>query len=1145
MSVGQRTFSVTSIATSSPEPAGAPLKIGDVVGFTLALDVSATVTPASGGATPTLALSNGASAVFTGADAEGLHFSYTVQAAQSPAQDTSALSVTGLSLNGATVTQAASLSFAAPTMFGTGITAYYVTAVDIDGDGDQDLVTSSYFGSSVTVLRNDGHGNFASQASYATATKAGAAEVADLNRDGYLDLIVPNQQGNSISVLLGNSAGGFAPQVSYTVGSHPYSVVVADVNEDGIPDLISGDFDSGTVSVLLGTGSGSFGPRATFNVGQGPIDLVARDFNGDGHLDLAVANYSNGTVSVLLGTGKGSFGPQSVYAVGSIPFTIAAGDLNGDGYLDLVTPNYGSGTVSVLMGSASGTFAAAKSFPVGANPTTALVVDVNGDGFLDIVGSNITDSNEAILLGDGKGSFSSPATFPGVRSPYSAAAADVNGDGLADLIAVDPGNQTVSVLINTSTPASTLDVSTFATATGRDTGLRVDATAPTLPRVQILGATGTDLPTDTQARIVINAAAMAGNLSLGALTSGVETTASLNGSLTFVSVNTGKTVLTLTSGVSAVSGNALGDGVFGTTIQAGSAGAAAFRQALPDGVYTLKADVSDLAGNAATSVTRRVYVDTTADQGGDAALTVSASSGGVIGGAQAAAVSFRVDGLDNDAEAVAIFTDGTHTKRVNVGANGTASVDLSGFSGTVTSSLAIRDFYGNTATVAGTSVTADTTAPAAPGVSLTRDAGVSATDRLTSDASLTVTPSEAGGSLSYMLDGVALGASPPANLAQGAHTVAVTHTDAAGNVSAATSLNFVFDSVAPVLAVSGVSGATTARGHTVSGTVNESVAGSSVTVMDGAAILGTAAVDAQGHWSLPFTYTDGGSGHAYHLTAMATDLAGNAGASGAFDFTLDFSPNRSSFGTVTSDPHSFGGQVYALYDGLLGRAPDPVGLEHWAAQFAAGVSPTVLSAAFLDSPEGQARSGAADDGAFLTQLYQATLHRAPDQIGFDHWLAELNAGTTRGAVGAGFALSPEHLGAIQPALDAGLFVGDEITSAVARIYYTVLDRAPDAIGLAHWSGLVHAGASLADQTIAFLEAPEVQGRTGAMTTAQFVDFVYQNALGRHAEQTGLDAWVYRIDHGGLNRADVTTAIGQSAEAQGHLLPFIELGWHLT
>lgn len=260
--------------------------------------------------------------------------------------------------------------------------------------------------------------------------------------------------------------------------------------------------------------------------------------------------------------------------------------------------------------------------------------------------------------------------------------------------------------------------------------------------------------------------------------------------------------------------------------------------------------------------------------------------------------------------------------------------------------------------------------------------------------------------------------------------------------------------------------------------------------------------------------------------------------------TQPLPPSQGLFGTLVHDEHSVGGQVYALYDGLLGRAPDPLGLEGWANALSHGESLHDIAQAFLTSPEGQARASALDNASFVEQLYGATLHRHSDAAGLSAWTQQLNAGSARADVALGFALSPEHLTSLQSVFTAGVFVPDADAANVARLYYAVLDRAPDTAGLSYWTNIIDEGASYTDVTRAFLKAPEVQAKTGGLTNAQYVDAIYENALGRHADVDGLALWTSQLDQD-ASRVGVTTSIGLSAEAQTHHLSEIELGWHLS
>lgn len=133
--------------------------------------------------------------------------------------------------------------------------------------------------------------------------------------------------------------------------------------------------------------------------------------------------------------------------------------------------------------------------------------------------------------------------------------------------------------------------------------------------------------------------------------------------------------------------------------------------ALVDGTYTVIAATQDAAGNIGHTVAQTLVIDTTADAGRDAALTIDDTTDHVINAAEARAVGFTVAGLDADATAVATFTDGTHTLTAAVGANGAGTADLTGFNGMVTSSLAITDAHQNIATVVGGAAQINTAVP--------------------------------------------------------------------------------------------------------------------------------------------------------------------------------------------------------------------------------------------------------------------------------------------------------------------------------------------------------------------------------------------------------------------------------------------------
>ncbi|WP_132256408.1 DUF4214 domain-containing protein, partial [Methylobacterium segetis] len=552
---------------------------------------------------------------------------------------------------------------------------------------------------------------------------------------------------------------------------------------------------------------------------------------------------------------------------------------------------------------------------------------------------------------------------------------------------------------------------------------------------------------------------------------------------------------------------------------------------LTDGQHTVSVKHIDAAGNVSVARSLTFTLHSTAP--GAPSLALTSDTGASAG-----------DRITSDAR---VTVTGTQA-----GASLSYNLDDGGWAGTYdpaaladgAHTLAVRqtDTAGNTSVAASLAFTLDRVAPQAPAVLLANDTGKLG-DGITSDGHLSATAPEAGGSVSYVIDGTASATYDPSTLGDGAHTVAVRTSDAAGNVSSTTAVTFTLDTTAPSLSVKGVSGPGHVVGHAVSGTVGFSEAGASVTVKDGSTVLGTAVADAAGNWSLPFAMTEGGAGRHYALTATATDAAGNVGHSESFAFDLDFSVNRGLFSTALHDAQSVEGQVYALYDAILDRAPDAGGFAYWVGALKSGMALHDVAEIILNSTEAQAKFRGLDDRAFVEHLYETALHRSGEAAGIDGWAGALGHGGSRADVAMGFALSGENVAALQTALNSGTYVEDHAATDAARLYYALLDRAPDAGGLQAWTQALKGGLSEAGMAQAFLGSGEYEAKHGGLSDSAFVDLLYQNALGRHAEAGGLAGWTGALAHG-ASRAEIALGIAQSEEAHQHLAPHIEQGWHL-
>jgi hypothetical protein len=105
-------------------------------------------------------------------------------------------------------------------------------------------------------------------------------------------------------------------------------------------------------------------------------------------------------------------------------------------------------------------------------------------------------------------------------------------------------------------------------------------------------------------------------------------------------------------------------------------------------------------------------------------------------------------------------------------------------------------------------------------------------------------------------------------------------------------------------------------------------------------------------------------------------------------------------------------------------------------------------------------------GGQVFRMYQAAFDRAPDAGGLDYWTAMLDSkGLTLDQIASGFVRSDEY----RALYGANLSNHD----LVEKYYEHILHRAPDAGGLAYWTGVLDTHAASVTQVLASIsESPE-------------------------------------------------------------------------
>jgi len=222
--------------------------------------------------------------------------------------------------------------------------AYAVFGADLDEDGDTDVIAGSRADDTVRWFENDGGQPpvFTERIITTSADSVRSVFAVDINGDGDVDVLAASQEDDTLSWFENNGAtppGFFEREISTTVDG-ARSIYAADMNGDGRPDILSASLLDDSIRIFANNGgqNPSFAEQIVSSQVLGALSVSASDLDLDGDADILAASRDDNNLRWFESDGGSppSFTEHVIANDATLAQSITAADLDGDSDPDIV-----------------------------------------------------------------------------------------------------------------------------------------------------------------------------------------------------------------------------------------------------------------------------------------------------------------------------------------------------------------------------------------------------------------------------------------------------------------------------------------------------------------------------------------------------------------------------------------------------------------------------------------------------------------------------------------------------------------------------------------------------------------------------------------------------------------------------------------
>ena len=275
-----------------------------------------------------------------------------------------------------------------------------VYAIDIDQDGDIDILSSSINDNKIIWYENNGSQNFAEHIISSSAEAALDVHAIDIDKDGDIDVLSASFSDDKIAWYENDGSQNFTEHIVSTSADAANTVFAIDLDSDGDIDVLSSSRDDNRIAWYENDGSQNFTLHTISFFVNGAIDIYAADIDQDGDIDVLSASFFDSKINWYENDGNQNFTEQLISLWTDKVYSVYATDLDQDGDIDVLSASRADNRIAWHENDGNQNFTEYTISSSANEATRVYAIDLDQDGDVDVLSASRNDDKIAWYKND-------------------------------------------------------------------------------------------------------------------------------------------------------------------------------------------------------------------------------------------------------------------------------------------------------------------------------------------------------------------------------------------------------------------------------------------------------------------------------------------------------------------------------------------------------------------------------------------------------------------------------------------------------------------------------------------------------------------------------------------------------------------------